>query len=358
MQRPLNERLASAWGRHPLVTFTRHRRQIAFYRQFHALIRAGLGMPMVFAELTKYAPDPMLERGLRAVAKDIQGGSTLGKALSRHSSLFEDSNVELIAFAEEAGTLDVVLASLISHLEEVNRLRWRTIFMTLWPMYLLLAFIFVGPLLNIAQSMNSTTSVGVLYLSGLFRNLVVAGVVIAALVGAPMLIVLMGLELQWDELKRRLPVVSSAVRDIYASRMLLGLGLGLGAGLEVMRTLRVAVVATGSPSLISALPKAEATIQRGGTLTEAVDSLGLLDRVTLGTLSVAERTGTISDTLTRLSRELQDASVRAVRILTIVVLVIVASVLLVSIVGSMLGTILGPVKHLYDAAGSGELDKL
>jgi len=354
----LTEKLAKTWGRHPLVAFSKHRRQIAFYRQFHALLRSGVGLPVAFAELSKYAPDPALERALKVVAADIQAGSTFAQALGRHSALFDDANVELIAFAEEAGTLDTVLRTMIDHLEEVNRLRWRAVFMSLWPMYLAAAFIFVGPLLNVAQSMKGTTSIGVAYLGGLFRNLFLALLTVSAAFSAPFIVTLLNAELAWDQLKRRLPIISKAVRELYASRLLMGLGLGVGAGLEVMRTLKVAVLSTSSPSLAASLPRAEATIRRGGTLTEAIDSLELLDRSTLGTLAVAERTGTVSETLAKLSQELQESSLRAVRVLVIAVLVVVAGVLLVAVVSSMLGTLMGPVKNLYDAAGSGNLDNL
>ncbi len=361
LERPadLSSRLARTWGSHPLVAFAKHRRQIAFYRQFHALIRSGVGLPTAFAELTRYAPDPTLARGLKMVAADIRGGSTLAQALGRHSALFDDANVELIAFAEEAGTLDRVLQRLTDHLEEMNRMRWRAIFMSLWPMYLAAGFVFVGPLLNVAQTIKSSSSgVGALYAGGLFRNLLIAGATLGGVLGAPFAIAALNLELEWDRLKRRLPVVSRAIRDLYASRLMLGLGLGVGAGLEVMRTLRVAVYSTNSPSLGAGLPNAELLIRNGGTLTDAIDSLGLLDRSTLGTLAIAERTGTISETLEKLSSELQASSLRAIRVLIIVVVAVVAAVLLVSIVSSILGSVMGPVKTLYDAAGSGDLDKL
>ncbi len=353
------DQFARVWARHPLASFARHRRQIAFYRQFHALLKAGLGMPTVFVELSKYAPDASLERGLKLVSRDIEGGATLAEALGRRAGLFDDANVELIAFAEEAGTLDPVLASLINHLEQVQKLRWRALFMSLWPMYLLGAFVFVGPLLQAASSMSSSSrGVGALYVSGLVHNLGLMGLVVGSLLAAPFVIKLLNADLAWDQLKRRTPVVSTAVRDLYASRLMLGLSLGVGAGLDVMRALRVAVKSTSSPTLIADLPRAEAAIRQGGTLTQAIESFGLVDRTTLGTLSVAERTGTVDDALRKVSEELQESSLRAVRLLIILVLALVAGVALVGIVSSMLGTLFGPIKTYYDAAGTGKLDGL
>ena len=138
--------------------------------------------------------------------------------------------------------------------------------------------------------------------------------------------------------------------------MVLGLGLATASGMEAVRSLRLAVKATSSPALMLELPKAEAKLREGATLTQAVEALGVLDRTSLGTLAIAETTGTLDETLERMSRELQDSSLRASRMLIIVVTVLVASVLLIKIVMGLVGVLLGPVKTLYDAAGSGNLD--
>jgi len=146
------------------------------------------------------------------------------------------------------------------------------------------------------------------------------------------------------------------MRQLAASRLVMGLGLATSSGLELVRTLRLAAKATSSPSVLADLAKAEARLRAGGTLTESVGEFGLLDRASLGSLSVAETTGTIDQTLERMSRELQDSSLRAMRILILAVTVVVTGVLLAKLVVGMLGTLLGPVKKLYDAAGTGNLD--
>jgi hypothetical protein len=44
------------------------------------------------------------------------------------------------------------------------------------------------------------------------------------------------------------------------------------------------------------------------------------------------------------------------RFLVLAITAAVTGILLVKIVGGMLGTLLGPVKKLYDAAGTGKID--
>jgi general secretion pathway protein F len=351
------ERLSRAWRTHPVVTFVRHKRTIAFYRQFHALLRAGLGMPVIFAELSKYAPDPAMAGALSAVAAELRDGATLSDAMARHTGMFDDANLELLTFAEEAGKLDPVLARVIEHMEEVHRLRWRAVMMSLWPAYLAGGLIFVGPLFGLASA-RGAGSLLALYVFGLARNLTLAAGALGAVLGFPLALAQLGLEARWDALKLRLPAVGKAVRDLAASRFVMALGLGVGAGLELNRVLRLSVKATGSPTLVSRLPGMEDSLRQGSSLTDAIDQLALLDRTTLGTLAVAEKTGTLEESLATVSRELQATAMLAMRVLLIALLVVFAGAVLIAIVAKILGTVFGPIKTLYDAAGSGKLDEL
>ena len=352
----LDQRLRRAWSRHPLVAFVRHRRLITFYSQLHALIRAGIALPTAFTQLGQYAPDASMAKGLAAIARDVRGGETLGEAMRKHGGLFDDANVELIAFAEEAGRLESICAAVVSHLEKVQSQRWQALLGALWPMYLGVGFIFVGPLLAVPAQMTSTSSVGALYLSGLFSSLGTAISIGGLVLGFPFFIAAFDQETRWDRVFRRLPMVSAPMRQLAASRFVLGLGLATASGMETVRSLRLAVKATSSPSLQAELPRVEAMVRGGSTLTEAVGALGLLERSSMGSLAIAETTGTLDETLERMSRELQESSLRAMRLLILLATALVAVVLLVKIVTSMLGVILGPVKKLYDAAGSGNLD--
>lgn len=354
----LEARLSRAWLRHPLVAFARHRKLITFYSQLHSLIRAGVALPTAFTQLVQFAPDSMMERGLAAVARDIRGGATLGDAMQRHSALFDDANVELIAFAEQAGRLEPIVKGVVEHLEKVQKQRWQALLGALWPMYLGAGFVFVGPLLGVARQITPSGSVGALYLSGLASSLGSAVLVLSVVLGAPFFIAAIDKEAEWDRLKRRIPFFSAPMRQLAASRLVLGLGLATASGMEAVRSIRLAVKATSSPSLLSEFPKVEAKLRSGSTLTEAVGVLGVLDRSSLGTIHIAETTGTLDETLERMSRELEESSLRATRMLIILVTVVIAAVLLFKIVAGMLGVIFGPVKKLYDTAGSGNLDGL
>lgn len=96
-----------------------------------------------------------------------------------------------------------------------------------------------------------------------------------------------------------------------------------------------------------------ATIRRGGTLFESLSGLGLFSRQTLGQLGIAEQTGTLDETLRRLAPEVHEETIRAVRLLVIVVVGIVGAAALFVLVSTLLGALFGPIKTYYDMAGNG-----
>lgn len=344
----------SLWSKNLISRWTRLRKQEVFFRQFHALVRAGIPLPTAFVQLRSFAPDEAFSAGLSKVAKLVASGQSLGDALRSQPALFEADQLELLSAAESSGSLDTVLAALATHLEEVRRLRWKAFISSIWPAYLLALVVFLGPLVRVGNSgVKSLGEVGGAYLSGLIPGLMTALALVVAIIVFPVLVAALRAEAAWDAFVLRLPGVGSALRSLAASRALLTLGLSLSAGLEVARAVRVAVVATARPSLMSQAEGAVAVIRRGGSLFEALSGLGLFSRQTLGQLGVAEQTGTLDQTLKRLAPEVHEDTIRAVRLLVIVVVGVIGAAALFVLVSTLLGAIMGPIKSYYDMAGNG-----
>ncbi|MBM4779603.1 MAG: hypothetical protein GQE15_18010 [Archangiaceae bacterium] len=343
----------SLWSKNLISQWTRVRKQEVFFRQFHALVRAAVPLPTAFVQLRAYAPDEAFSQGLSQVAKQVASGKTLGEALRSQPALFDADQLELLSAAEQSGSLDVVLAALAKHLEEVRRLRWKAFTASIWPAYLLGLVIFLAPLVRVGSSgVKSMSGVGAAYLAGLMPGLMVALTSLVVVVMTPVVVAALKAEVAWDAFVLRLPGVGGALRSLAASRALLTLGLSLSAGLEVARAVRVAIMSTSRPSLMAQAEGAVAKVRAGGTLFEALASLPLFDRNTLGQLGIAEHTGTLDDTLKRLAPEVHEETIRAVRVLVLVVVALVGALALFVLVSTLLGTIFGPIKAYYDLAGA------
>ncbi len=344
----------SLWSKNLISRWTRLRKQEVFFRQFHSLIRAGMPLPTAFVQLRSFAPDEAFSTGLSRVAKLVASGQSLGDALRAQPALFEADQLELLSAAEASGSLELVLAALASHLEEVRRLRWKAFVSSLWPAYLLAIVIFLGPLVRVGSSgVKSADDIGGVYLAGLIPGLGASLVILLGIIVFPVGVAALKAETAWDAIVLRVPGVGSALRSLAASRALLTLGLSLSAGLEVAQAVRVAIVSTSRPSLMALAEGAVSVIRRGGSLFEALNGLGLFDRQTLGQLGIAEQTGTLDEALKRLAPEVHEQTLSAVRLLVAVVVGVVAAGALLVLVSTLLGAIFGPIKRYYDMAGNG-----
>lgn len=344
-------RMRRAWARHPVVAFVTHGRRIAFYRQMHSLIKSGSGMPVAMAEMAKYAPDAATRNALAMVSADIQKGATLGEAMARHTGLFEDATLELLAFAEETGNLERILSLILDSMQKQQRLRWTAIMASLWPAYLLGGFVLFGPLFDVgaaaAASHGGHVAWGSVYVVALLRNVLYAALALGTLVGGPLLLAAANVEASWDRLKLALPGVGAVIRAGYASRFFLALGLALSAGVEAVRALRISLRASGSTAIAARSAIAESRLRSGGTLADAVEAIGVFPRSAIGTLAIAEKTGTIDQSLEQLSIDNADVAVRGMKILVIVTLGIVGVVALLLILRPILGTLFGPITDYF-----------
>lgn len=350
----LGEKLHRTWAKHPLVALLQHRKRVAFYRQFLSLVRSGAGMPVALAQLARWAPSAGFKRAIEDVARDVARGGNLGEALRRNAATFDDTNVELLVFAEQSGSLDKVLAQIIDYMERMQKLRWSVVMSLIYPAYLVLAFTFVGPLLGLSVGIQEGAALHQLprlYVSGLVSNLLVLALGFGVFLGTPLFLVALGLDRSWDRVKLRLPLFGPAFRAIHGARFFTSLALGLGAGVEIARTLTLSLRATGSNELAGAAPALLARIRRGSGLAEALEPIAVLDPIALGAIAIAEKTGTLEETLIQLADEASETAVRRCRALALAGVVLLTVAAFGVIIRGLLSVLFGPIWNYYKQLG-------
>ena len=93
------------------------REVVVLSRQMSTLFEAQVSPLRIFRMLSTEAENPMLGRVLGEVSTDIQGGSTIANALSRHPKVFSAFYVNMVRSGEESGKLDEVFLYLADYLD-------------------------------------------------------------------------------------------------------------------------------------------------------------------------------------------------------------------------------------------------
>lgn len=326
----LGERLARAWDRHPFVAMVRHRRRLSFYVGLHSMLRAGMPLSTAFTELSRGADkDPFL-RAVARVGAAVGRGAGLAEAMRSQPAWFEPQVVATVEAGEVSGTLENALSGIISRLEAAQKLRWRTLFLCLYPVYLLVGCILGGAALDAATGAVNSGSVDNLFSSivgGILRRTLSSGAVGLALFMSPLALAAVGLEERWERLRMRLPLLGSFHRRLQASRFCDVLATSIGAGLDASRSLQMALDATGSTELRARADPAIQRLRGGATFTDVVEWLGVLQGDSLRQVGIGERSGRIEPLLQQQARENSEAALRGLQVLMVALIVVVVAVL-------------------------------
>ncbi len=91
---------------------------VLFSRQLSAMIRAGVPILESLQALIKQAEKQKLRSLLQGIASDVEGGSSLSSALTKHSAIFSPFFTGVVRTGEVSGLLSESLATLSVYLEQ------------------------------------------------------------------------------------------------------------------------------------------------------------------------------------------------------------------------------------------------
>src|SRR5215470_5555000 len=94
-----------------------------FTRQFSTMIDAGLPLVQCLNILAEQSESRNLRAVTANVARNVQDGSTLAEALSKHPRTFDDLFINMVEVGEAGGILDVIFQRLAGYIEKAAALK-------------------------------------------------------------------------------------------------------------------------------------------------------------------------------------------------------------------------------------------
>ncbi len=96
---------------------------IIFTRQFATMVDAGIPILQSLEALTEQTSNPSFRAALVIIREDIQTGSSLSSAFTKHPKIFDRLYVNMIRVGESGGILTTILERVAMYLEKSERLR-------------------------------------------------------------------------------------------------------------------------------------------------------------------------------------------------------------------------------------------
>ena len=299
-------------------------------RSLATMLESGIQIRKAIGIASKKAMHAPTKKVLREISDAIQGGSDISQALREHGNFFPTLFIEMVTMAEETGSLPEVLRHLAEHYEANIRMKKELIGSLIWPVFQLVAAIFVIAILilvlgliggdddisNIVFGLKGPTG-AMIWLTGTlgtFAAMFAVWLMIQKAAQAKAIV---------DPMLLMVPVLGRCMRSFAIARFSWSYYLTQQTGMPVNRSLQGSLKATGNGAFVSQTPFITSAVMEGSSLTESLKQSRLFPVEFLEMVSVAEESGTVPEALHRLSPHFEEDARRALKILTSAISVVV-----------------------------------
>lgn len=331
-------------------------------RQISTLFEAQVSALKAFSLLASQAENPMLRRGMNQVVEDIQAGSSISGALSKHPKIFSDFYTNMVKAGEESGKLNQTFGYLADYLDRQYELAAKVKNALVYPAFVVFVFMTV---MTLMFTMVIPKLSALIRESGqevpLYTKIVMGASDFFVQYGFFVLIAfLIFLGYMWyltrtesgknfiDKAKLSVPIFGPLFMKVYLARISDNLDTMLSSGISIVRAIEITATVVGSKTYEVIMRDAEEAVKSGSALSDALSRHERIPPILTQMVKVGEETGALAQILKTLAkfykREVDDAVDTLVGLIEPIMIVALG----VS-VGILLASVLMPI---YNIAGS------
>jgi type IV pilus assembly protein PilC len=286
-----------------------------FTRQLATMIDAGLPLVQSLEILAQQEASDIFQEIIRTIKNEVESGATLAAALQKHPRVFDTMYVNLVVAAEEAGTLDVILGRLATHIEKMEALKKKIKSAMVYPIMIvsvaigvtIVLMVFVVPVFEkLFAGMGSTLPLPtqiVVNISRIFKSYLPI-IIILAIVAAIALNRYHKTEQgrrKIDDLLLKTPIFGELIRKVAVSRFARTLATLVTSGVPILEALNIVAGASGNKIVEEAILKGRTSISQGQTIAEPLTESGVFPMMVTQMIAVGETTGSLELMLTKVA---------------------------------------------------------
>jgi type IV pilus assembly protein PilC len=328
-------------------------------RQMATLFEAQISALRVFRFLATETTNVTLKASLEKVADDLQEGSTISEALSKHPAIFSSFYVSMVRVGEESGKLDKVLIYLADYLDRTYAVTSKAKHALIYPTFVIIAFIGVMILMftvivpRISPILVETGAELPIYTKivlSISEFLVNYGIFL--FVALIISIFLLFKYFQTNEgkvaisnVKLSVPYVGNLYRKLYLSRISDNLNTMIASGITVLQALEDTAPVIGNDIYETIIKEAAQEVKGGKSLSSTLEKYDDIPSIMTQMVKVGEESGELGTILKTLASFYEREVVRAVD--TLVDLIQPAIIIVLGLgVGFILAAVLMPIYNI------------
>jgi type IV pilus assembly protein PilC len=333
-----------------------------FSRQFATMINSGLSLIRALNILAEQTENDLLATTIKSLTDDVQRGSSLSAAMSKHPKVFTKLFVSMVRAGETGGQLDTVLLRVAENYEADYRLRQEVKSAMTYPVVVAgIAVILVSVMLMfiVPTFANMFTDLGgelplptkiLLSLSKQAKILIPLSVVLSIVSFVAYKKARAknaDVRLKADKLKLKVPIFGKLFLKVALSRFSRTLGLLLRAGVPVLQALDIVSDTTGNEVITRATLDVKDSVRSGESMATPLERHDVFPPMVVQMISVGEDTGALDAMLDKVA-DFYDQEVKSTteQLTSMIEPVMIA--VLGGIVGSMIVALYMPMFKIFD----------
>jgi type IV pilus assembly protein PilC len=287
-----------------------------FTRQLATMMQAGLPVVQAFELVGKSHENPSMRNLISAVRTDIEGGTNLTEALSKHPLYFDALYCNLVGAGEQAGILDGLLDKIATYKEKIESIKSKIKSALFYPTaVIVVAFIITAILLIFV----------IPQFESLFKDfgadlpaLTVMIIDLSKFFTANWYFIFGGIfgTVSWisysykrstkmqqavDRMTLRAPVIGEIVRKATIARFCRTLSTMFAAGVPLVDALDSVAGAAGNIVYYDATMKIKTGVSTGNQLQAEMDATGVFPNLVVQMVSIGEESGEIDAMLSKVA---------------------------------------------------------
>ena len=250
-------------------------------RQMATLFQAQVSALRIFRLLSEQTENPTLQKYLIDISDDMQGGSSISLALSRHPDAFSDFYVNMVKAGEESGKLDETFNYLADYLDRTYEVTSKAKNALIYPAFVVMTFVGVMALMltviipkialmivdsGIEMPFYTKIVLDLSYIILHYGVFIAFGIVILGFIvwkyskteeGA----------MNLDIMRLHIPYIGSLYKKLYLSRVADNLNTMIISGIPILRALEITSAVVGNRLYKSILDRTILEVKGGAALS-------------------------------------------------------------------------------------------
>ncbi|MCK9985553.1 MAG: type IV pilus assembly protein PilC [Azoarcus sp.] len=297
-----------------------------FTRQLATMMKSGVPLLQAFDIGIKGSGNPSLARLLNEVRNDVETGSSLSQAFSRHPIYFDKLFCNLVGAGEQAGILDGLLDRIATYKEKILAIKGKIKSAMFYPIAVIVVaaivvtviMLFVVPefkkvFASFGAELPAPTMV-VIGMSDAFVAYwyVVFGIIAGVITGISYTYKRStAMQIALDRIILKLPVVGDIVLKATIARWTRTLSTMFAAGVPLVEALDSVGGAAGNYVYLTATKQIQTEVSTGTSLTVAMQNSNVFPSMVVQMVSIGEESGQLDSMLGKVAdffeQEVDDA---------------------------------------------------